>query len=333
MLMVGKEVMPMHGNQQSRKWLLTINDSDNKISADSIKATVESLRSVQYYCYASEISTTGVKHFHLLIYSKPLRFSTLKKRFPTAHIDKCNASISECRDYVAKIGKWEGSSKQNTSTGDFVEFGTMPEQGKRSDIADLYLQIKAGATDFELLESNPKNMRLLSYIERTRQAIAKENVKNTFRQLTVSYIFGETGVGKTRYVMESFGYDKVFRVTDYKHPFDNYSGQEILCFDEFADGVPIRDMLKYLDGYPLELPCRYANRWAAYTQVFILSNSALDEQYKSEQFDHPELWHALLRRLTTIQQFLPNGKKLTYTITDNYDIIPDTELESGFGGK
>lgn len=336
--MVGKEVMPMHGNQQSRKWLLTINNPDEKnITEDTIKNAVESIRSVQYYCYSKEIGINGnTPHFHIFLYSgtSPIRFSRLKKLLPSAHIDKALGTVVENRDYVAKKGKWATTDKAKTNI-EFTEYGVVPEenQGKRNDILELYNQIKQGFDDFQLLESNPNNMRLLSAIEKTRQTITRENVKNSFRKLTVTYIFGKTGVGKTRYVMDTFGYDKVFRVTDYKHPFDNYGNQDVICFDEFADGIAIRDMLKYLDGYPLELPCRYANRWAAYTQVFILSNSALDEQYKTEQFDHPELWHALLRRLTTVQQFLPNGQKLSYTITDDYNIIPDNDLETGFGGK
>ena len=328
----------IHGNKQARKYQLTINNPKDYSHA-VIKDTLLKFKSILYFCMADERGgETQTLHTHVyVVFSSPVRFTTIKRNFPTAHIEAALGTSEENRLYVQKQGKWATSNKAETSIkGSFEEWGELPQEkgaGARSDIYELYQKIKSGATDYELLESNPKNMRLLSYIERTRQAIAKENVKNTFRQLTVSYIFGETGVGKTRYVMESFGYDKVFRVTDYKHPFDNYSGQEILCFDEFSDGVPIRDMLKYLDGYPLELPCRYANRWAAYTQVFILSNSALDEQYKSEQFDHPELWHALLRRLTTVQQFLPDGKKLHYTITDDYNIIPDTDLETGFGCK
>ena len=327
----------MHGNQQARRFLLTINNpQEHDITVDTIKQTIEGMKSTTYYCIATEIGEQGTPHIHIFIcFSSPVRFSTIKKRFPAAHIDTCKGTAQENRDYVAKEGKWKSTVKSETSTGDFIEFGTCPDekQGKRNDIVNLYAQIKAGATDFELLESNPQNMRLLSCIEHTRQTIAKENVKNSFRNLNVTYIFGATGVGKTRYVMESFGYENVFRVTDYKHPFDNYSGQDIICFDEYYEGIPIRDMLKYLDGYPLELPCRYANKWAAYTKVFILSNFTLDEQYVNEQLDYPELWHALLRRFTTIQHFLPNGQKQTYTITDSYNIIPDTDLETGFGSN
>lgn len=63
-----------------------------------------------------EIATTGTKHMHIFIYSKlPIRFSTFKNRFPVAHIDKANGSVTENRDYLRKEGKWQGSDKKQTS--------------------------------------------------------------------------------------------------------------------------------------------------------------------------------------------------------------------------
>ena len=57
--------------------------------------------------FVDEIATTGTKHMHIFIYSKsPIRFSTLKNRFPVAHIDKANGSVIENRDYLRKEGKW-----------------------------------------------------------------------------------------------------------------------------------------------------------------------------------------------------------------------------------
>ena len=35
----------------------------------------------------------------------------------------------------------------------------------------------------------------------------------------------------------------------------------------------IGDMLNYLDGYPISLPARYANRVACYEEVYITANT------------------------------------------------------------
>lgn len=62
-------------------------------------------------------------------------------------------------------------------------------------------------------------------------------------------------------------------------------------------------MLTLLDGYTLELPCRYANRQACYTKVYIASNIELYEQYPYEKENEPAVWAALLRRINKIAKF------------------------------
>lgn len=318
-----------HANKQFRKVLLTLNRPQEKgITHDTIRESIKTLKSTVYYCMADEVGAEGTPHIHLfLAFSSPVRFSSLKKRWPTAHIEASLGTARQNYEYVRKCGKWENSQKKETSVdGTFEEWGVLPDeqQGKRTDLDFLYQQIKAGATDYEILENiGGSQMKNLGYVSKVRETLAREKTRKTFRMLTVTYIFGKTGVGKTRYVMEKYGYDGIFRVTDYKHPFDQYNSETAIVFDEFGDSLPIRQMLTYLEGYPLELPCRYANKWAAYTDVYIISNNALDEQYKNEQFDNPEVWHALLRRLTHIVEFLPDGVKIDYHITDDYQIVPD----------
>ncbi len=51
--------------------------------------------------------------------------------------------------------------------------------------------------------------------------------------LKVIYISGATGTGKTRGILDKHGDGNVYRVNDYEHPFDGYSCQNILAFDEF----------------------------------------------------------------------------------------------------
>ena len=146
------------------------------------------------------------------------------------------------------------------------------------------------------MEQNPAFMLNLDKIERARQVVNEERYKHEFRQLDVTYIYGTTGAGKTRSVMERYGYESVFRVTDYLHPFDNYKGQDVIIFEEFRSSVRIGDMLNFLDGYPLELPCRYSNKVACYTKVYVITNIPLTEQYTQLQREQPETWCALLRR-------------------------------------
>ena len=56
-------------------------------------------------------------------------------------------------------------------------------------------------------------------------------------------------------------------------------------------------MLVYLEGHPLKLPCRYADKQACYTKVYIVSNWALDKQYMEAQKNDRETWDAFERRI------------------------------------
>lgn len=150
----------------------------------------------------------------------------------------------------------------------------------------------------EIINEYPSAIRQINNIEKAISMYKANKVKNIFRKLEVSYIYGATGVGKTRTVMEHFGYENVYRVTNYKNPFDNYNGQDVILFDEFRSSLPISDMLVYLDGYPVNLPCRYSDKPALYTKVYIISNISLEKQYVEVQKYEPETYNAFLRRFT-----------------------------------
>lgn len=71
--------------------------------------------------------------------------------------------------------------------------------------------------------------------------------------------------------------------------------------------LKITDMLNYLDGYPVTLPCRYTNRQACYNTVYLISNIPLEEQYKNVQIDEPATWKAFLRRIHHVVEYTAEG--------------------------
>ena len=314
----------MANDTQSRKWQLTINNPTEKgFTHERIRAELDSLKSVVYWCMADEIGENGTYHTHIYIQGKgAMRFSTIKKRFDSAHIEMAKGTALQNREYVSKSGKWEKDKKHETCVdGTFEEWGEMPveRQGARNDLADLHAMVKEGLSDYDILEQMPEAMLQLDKIQLTRQVIVQEKYKNSWRDLTCVYIYGDTGTGKTRSVMEKYGYENVFRVTDYFHPFDNYRGQDVIIFEEFRSGFRIADMLNYLDGYPLELPCRYANKYACYTKVYIISNIPLSEQYRNQP---QESFNAFLRRINYVLHYTLQGIR---TVSYTHLTLPTTE--------
>lgn len=300
-------------HERSRKWLLTINNPvENGCTHDLIKRQLSMIKNLDYWCLCDEIGKkSGVYHTHLFLYRQnAMRFSQLKKLFPAAHIDYCRGTAAENRAYCRKEGKYAGSLKEETNLKDtFEESGDMPleRQGQRNDLIDLYDMIKAGLSNYEILEDNPQYMLNLDKIDGCRHVVNSEMYRTTFREMSVSYYYGKTGMGKTRSVMEKFGYENVYRVTDYKYPFDNYKGQKIMVFEEFHTSFRIQDMLNYLDGYPLDLPSRYNNKVACYDTVYILSNTPLEKQYWNVQKEYPDTWEAFLRRIHKVKVFREDG--------------------------
>lgn len=302
----------MAKDSQSRKWQLTINNPvDKGFTHDKICQIVGTMKSVVYWCMSDEIGENGTYHTHVYLHGRGgIRFSTIKKNFDGAHFEMAKGTAQENMEYVSKTGKWSTSKKSETSVeGTFEEFGEMPveRQGKRNDIDDLYCMIKDGLSDYEILEQMPESLLNLDKIDKVRQTLRQEQSKNEFRKLDVFYVYGDTGVGKTRSIMEKYGYSNVFRVTDYEHPFDNYRGQDVLVFEEFRSSLLIQDMLNYLDGYPLELPCRYNNKFACFTKVYICTNLVLTQQYPGVQREFPSTWLAFLRRLKGVVHLLDGG--------------------------
>lgn len=305
----------MKQDSRSRKWQITINNPEDKdYTHENIEEALQRFNSILYWCMSDEVGENGTYHTHIyLVLNNAIRFSTMQQRFNGAHFEIARGSSVDNRDYIFKLGKWKQHKKHETNLeATHKEWGDMPieRQGARNDLADLYDMIKQGMDNYEILESTPEQMLNIDKIERARQVICENKYRSQFRELQVYYIYGKTAVGKTRYVMETHGYENVYRVTNYKNPFDGYRGQNIICFEEFRSNLPIGSMLNYLDGYPLELPCRYNNKIACYEVVYIISNIPLEAQYKMQQHNEQTTWSAFLRRIDKVIIFQEDGNRI-----------------------
>lgn len=323
----------MPRNPSSRKFQLTINNPlDHGFNHDRIRAILSEFPGTVYWCMCDEIGEQGTPHTHVYVtFKNSVMFDTLHRKFYGVHIEQAKGSHKENRDYVRKEGIWLNDAKHETSLIDtFEEFGELPADRSRGETqAEQIMQfVKDGRTNAEILKACPTAYSKLHYIEQARQTLLEERYKNEWRDLEVTYIWGETGSGKTRSVMETYGYPNVYRVTDYTHPFDSYKGQDVILFDEFRSSLTLADMLKYLEGYPIGLPSRYANKIACYTKVFLISNIPLERQYANVQVDEPESWNAFRRRIHHVYRLDKDFSLLEDDPTFNPDeIFGKTEVQ------
>lgn len=275
-----------------------------------------------YFCLADEIAETGTPHTHIyVVFRSRVRWSTVKKHFPTAHIEVARGTVLSNVEYIQKSGKWKDSEKSETSVqGTFEEWGTRPKQrGKNAVMQELYELVCAGYSNAEILAINNDYILNLDKLDRIRLTVIEDRYKAHRRlNLRVIYFFGKTGLGKTRYVLDTHGDANVCKISDYTHPFDRYKYQTVLCFEEYRSQLPISDMLQYLDIYPIDLPARYANKFMCAETIYLLSNEPLEEQYANVQTEHPETWAAFLRRIKEVWIFEEDGKIKKYDSVEKY---------------
>lgn len=314
------------GKIQRNAYQLTINNpAEHGLDHRTIKEIlIKNFTTIEFFCMADEIGEQGTYHTHVYFYcSSRVRQKKVKKHFPTAHIEIALGTAKSNVEYIKKSGRWADTTKAETSVPNtYEEWGKMPRsKGKRSDMEELYSLIEAGFSNAEILRENNDFLLHIDKMDKIRQELLEEKYKNKRRlDLHVIYIYGATGKGKTRSVMDKYGDSAVYRVTQgsYKHPFDFYRGHEVIVFEEFRNSIPISDMLNYLDVYPLRLPARYNDKVACYTAAYIISNLPLEDQYKEVQKEEPETWKAFLRRIHEVYVYQEDGTIVKYPSVEEY---------------
>lgn len=294
---------------QARTWHLVINNPQDKdLGHEKVKEILHSFPSLRYFCMCDEIGEKGTPHTHVLLCTRnPVKFSTIINKFNNnVHAEETLGNPEQNREYIRKEGKWEDTEKKETNLPEtFEEWGELPQghKGKKTPFTILFNMIEKGMTNSEILRKNPDYMKYINHIERTRQALREEEFKNKWRDIECIYVFGETNTNKSRTYMEMYGYENVYRVTNYtgNAVWDGYRGQDVVIFEEYRSQIMISEMLTWLEGYPnCSLRARYTDKVACYTKVVFISNIPLEKQYPNVQEESPETWRAFLRRIQKI---------------------------------
>lgn len=214
-------------------------------------------------------------------FANAISFSKLKKLLPRAKLIPPNGTPEENRTYCMK-------------DGDFIEEGEITEQGKRTDLVDIYDAVKAGYCNTQISDSYPgAYMRFFKSVDRVRLDHARNN--KTFTKLTVTVLCGDAGTGKTRLAYEKD--PDLYRLmpSDSTIWFDGYTDQKTLLIDDFYGWIKYGYLLQLLDGYKFQLPIKGGFTWKQWENVIITSNH------------HPSAWYtnlgltpALERRISKI---------------------------------
>lgn len=254
-----------------REWFLTVPASgDKSVSREDLEKAFSPYES---YAGQKEKSESGFVHWQILLrHSQPIRFSTLKRKIPAAHLEPVKdlkASYQYCLKEKTRV-----PGETPLIKGEWSELIKPKQPGKRSDIDELRETIMSTEISLDQLLLEHENAWKF---ERMARSLIAARDRKRFSQnrtnLQVKVFFGETGSGKTRSALELFPAEEICRITSYgSGAFDSYAGQKVLFLDEFRGQIPIGTLLNILDIYPMSLPARYENKPAGYTSVLICSN-------------------------------------------------------------
>ena len=223
----------MATNTQSRKWNIELNSVDKfGLTDEVILEKVKQLSSVQYFCLSNLEKTkkNNILHKHLYLYSpSPIYFNRLKILFPTAHIEKAYGSSLENKAYCEKSGKWADDKDKLETVQDnsFYEEGVIPASEQQEDNPferQILQDAKDGLSVKEIIEKSPKLWHRKKQIEEIINMYLVDKYCE-YRDITCTYIFSATNIGKTTFVYNLFSPKKVFRIHNYNKPhalFDGY---------------------------------------------------------------------------------------------------------------
>lgn len=323
---------------KGRKWQITINNIDEiGIDFDNLKNIIKKRwPAVEYFCYCEEVGKeTGKRHWHMFLkHPNGINGSSILKVFPGAHLEYCTGTCKQNRDYIYKEGKYEGSEKEDTrQEGMQYEFGECPEesQGQRNDLIELRELIKEGKSNAEIYSINAQYLKYANSIDKIRLDILSDKNGNEWRDIEVTYIEGATGTGKTRGIVESYGYRNIWRIVKDDYSWNGYVDQDVAVFEEFRNTFAFTDMLNFLDGHPVQGRAMHGFRQLGYKNVFMCSNWRLDEQYKNIQEEHPRDWQAFLRRIDKVIIREKAGDKVFYQKNRGTEEEPQYDFISADG--
>ena len=255
---------------------------------------------------------TGYEHWQVFLrFKNQKRFSTLKsqltkKGLKTAHIESRKGTVEQAVKYCSKP---ETRLDGPYFFGDKIDTDT--RKGERTDLQKLRDKVLIDGLSFDEILMEDESGSAARYTQYLRSLIRARDKRKTasFRRLSVMYLYGPAGVGKSRWALENNKNNSVYRVSDYSHPFDAYDGEEVLVLDEFDGSMPLTLLLNILDGYSMELPARYENKYAKYMSVIIISNKRLGDLYTYLIEDSPERLRALYRRIGRYA-YMDSGQKI-----------------------
>jgi len=260
-----------------RSWCFTLNNPKGQITWPEGK--------VRFAIWQEEKGEeTGTIHYQGFCQLKRgQRLSYVRKLLPRAkwtprYKNSTNEkAIAYCEKSETKIaGPWT--------------FGKIVRKGQRTDIEECKAMLDAGESMKEVATQHFETWtRCRRAFTEYRQMIQPKRMWKT----EVHVRWGNTGTGKSRYVWDTVGVERLGVMQFENNFWSSYDGQEEVLWDDFEPNWITRgQFLRLTDRYPMKL--RVLHGWAEWLPRVIWITSNYD----------PATWYggdpAVMRRITTI---------------------------------
>lgn len=206
---------------------------------------------------------------------------------PRIHLEVAKGTEQQNRDYCVK-------EDTRVPTEPLIERGVFDgaagRQGGRTDLAVIGVAIQAGKTLADLVQSHPGEfLKYHGGMEKMIQVYASMNIP-IMREIHTTVLWGATQTGKSHRTRTTF--PDAYVVHPGRDPWGAYCGEKTVIFEEFNSAKwDLQEMNCLLDKWKHQLDARYVNKFAAWTSVYILSNS------------NPTTWYALESRRLELEAF------------------------------
>lgn len=244
--------------------------------------------------------STGTKHFQGYVYwssAKPM--TNVINKFKRIHFSVARGTAEENKIYCSKEDK------------DFIEYGSMPRQGTRSDIS-LVKDMVASGSNLREISGKVNSLQGLKHAECLMKYFEK---KRDWKPI-VEWYFGPTGTGKTRAAMKVFNGDDVWVSGKNLKWWEGYDGHENVLLDDFRkDFCTFHELLRILDRYEYRIECKGGSRQLLAKRIIITCPF-----FPAELYNTREDVSQLMRRIDVIKFF---EKPQTETETEVEGVIID----------
>jgi len=277
---------------RSRSFVVVIN---NPTDEDYIKFMA---CETAYKCWAPEVGEEGTPHLQGYLYFKEAKsFSKIKKLLPRAHIETCEGNAKQNRTYI--FGPYENDGKTKPVNPLAQEVGTLPKQGKRTDIDVVREELSAG-NGMRGVVKKASNLQQIKIAE----AILKYEEPQRTWKTEVHWYFGLTGTGKSKRAHECFEGKDFFRKTcSSKEWWDGYDAHEYVILDDFVFPEKMHDYKYWLDvfdRYGTTVQIKGSTRQLLAKEIIV--TSSVDPRIALQ--NHDQGGAEFLRRITSITEFL-----------------------------